>query len=179
MSRSRPKRQTESITLRIDKELLDELRKESEDKLVSLNTLANQIMKLYVKWYSPAQRAGIISIPKCFLASVIDNLADYEIAKIADEFKRGGYQETLLLMSKQYSLPVVLELFDTWLHVSNMQHVRELNDGTLTYIINHGLGKKWSLLLEKSFEYLVNELNIRGAKFDVTNSTVTIKLDLL
>jgi hypothetical protein len=99
---SRPKRQTESITLRIDKELLDELRKESEDKLVSLNTLANQIIKLYVKWYSPAQRAGVMFIPKCFLASIMENLADYEVAKIADEFKEwlsrnfAAYEQTIL-----------------------------------------------------------------------------------
>src|SRR5574341_779839 len=106
-------------------------------------------MKLYVKWYSPAQRAGIMFVPKCFLASVIDNLADYEIAKIADEFKKGGYQETLLLMSKQYSLTINLKLFNTRMHVSNMQHVQKLNDSTFTYIINHKHNKKWSLLLEK------------------------------
>lgn len=175
---SRAKRPTESLTLRIDKELLDELRKESDEKDLSLNTLANQIIKLYIKWYSPAQRAGIMFIPKCFLASIMESLADYEISKISDEFKKGGYQETLLLMSQEYSLPVILELFDTWLHVSNMQYSRELNEGTLTYIINHGLGKKWSLLLEKSFGYLVDDLGIKDAKFYVTNGTVTIKLSL-
>jgi hypothetical protein len=59
-----------------------------------------------------------------------------------------------------------------------MQYSRELNEGTLTYIINHGLGKKWSLLLEKSFGYLVDDLGIKDAKFYVTNGTVTIKLSL-
>jgi hypothetical protein len=59
-----------------------------------------------------------------------------------------------------------------------MQYSRELNKGPLTYIINHGLGKKWSLLLEKSFGYLVNDLGITGAKFYVTNGTVTIKFDV-
>lgn len=175
---SRAKRQTDTLTLRIDKELLDELRKESDEKLLSLNTLANQIIKLYIKWYSPAQRAGIMFIPKCFLASIMETLADYEVSKISDEFKKSGYKETLLLMSKEYSLSVILELFDTWLHVSNMQYSRELNEGTLTYIINHGLGKKWSLLLEKSFGYLVNDLGINEAKFYVTNGTVTIKLNV-
>ena len=126
---SKARRNTESITLRIDKGLLDELRKESNDKLVSLNTLANQILKLYIKWYSPAQRSGIMFIPRCFLASIMENLADYEISKISDEFKKSAYKETLLLMSKEYSLPVILELFDSWLHVSNMQYSRELDEG--------------------------------------------------
>lgn len=47
-------------------------------------------------------------IPKYFLASIMESLADYEISKISDEFKKGGHQETLLLMSKEYSLPVIL-----------------------------------------------------------------------
>ena len=47
---SKRKRQTESLTLRIDKEILDKLRKESEQKTVSVNTLTNQIIKSYIKW---------------------------------------------------------------------------------------------------------------------------------
>jgi hypothetical protein len=175
---SKRKRQTESLTLRIDKGLLDKLRKESEQKTVSINTLTNQIIKSYIKWYSPAQRAGIMFVPKCVLVPIIDNLADYQVERIADEFRKSGYEETLLMMSKEYSLPVILDLFDSWLNVSNMQFDRESSEGSLTYIINHGVGKKWSLFLERVFWYIVKDLGITGARFDVTDGTVTIKINL-
>jgi predicted HicB family RNase H-like nuclease len=42
---SKRKQQSESLTLRIDKGLLDKLRKESEQKMVSINSLTNQIIK--------------------------------------------------------------------------------------------------------------------------------------
>ncbi|MDW0152470.1 MAG: hypothetical protein QOK85_07145 [Nitrososphaeraceae archaeon] len=172
------KRPTESLTLRIDKEMLDELRIESEKKMVSINTLANQIIKSYIKWYSPAQRAGIMFIPKCLLIPIIDNFAEYQMERLAEQFRESGYGETLLMMSEEYSLPVILELFDSWLNVSNLQFDRESSEGSLTYIINHGVGKKWSLFLEKVFWYMVNDLGITGARFDVTESTVTIKINL-
>jgi hypothetical protein len=172
------KRQTESLTLRIDKEVLDDLRKESEQKTVSLNTLTNQIIKSYIKWYSPAQRAGIMFVPKCLLIPIIDNLAEYQIERLAEQFRKSGYEETLLMMSKEYSLPVILDLFDSWLNVSNMQFDRESSEGSLTYIINHGVGRKWSLFLEKVFWYIVKDLGITGARFDVTDGTVTIKINL-
>ena len=175
---SKRKRQTESLTLRIDKELLDKLRKESEQKMVSINTLTNLIIKSYIKWYSPAQRAGIMFVPKCLLIPIIDNLAEYQMERIADEFRKSGYEETLLMMSKEYSLPVILDLFDSWLNVSNMQFDRESSEGSLTYIINHGVGKKWSLFLERVFWYIVKDLGITGARFDVTDGTVTIKINL-
>ncbi|MGB8026769.1 MAG: hypothetical protein WCE95_04110 [Nitrososphaeraceae archaeon] len=175
---SKRKRQTESLTLRIDKDLLDKLRKESEQKMVSINTLTNLIIKSYIKWYSPAQRAEIMSVPKSVLIAIIDNLADYQMESAADKFRKSGYEETLLMMSKEYSLPVVLDLFDSWLNVSNMQFNRESSEDSLTYIINHGVGKKWSLFLEKVFWYMVKDLGITGARFDVTESTVTIKINL-
>lgn len=172
------KRQTESLTLRIDKEMLDDLRKESEQKTVSLNTLTNQIIKSYIKWYSPAQRAGIMFVPKCLLIPMIDNHAEYQMERLAEQFRKSGYEETLLMMSKEYSLPVILDLFDSWLNVSNMQFDRESSEGSLTYIINHGVGRKWSLFLEKVFWYIVKDLGITGARFDVTDGTVTIKINL-
>ncbi len=175
---SKRKQQTESLTLRIDKGLLDKLRKESEQKMVSINSLTNQIIKSYIKWYSPAQRAGIMFVPKCLLIPLINNLAEYQILNIADEFRKSGYEETLLMMSKEYSLPVILDLFDSWLNVSNMQFDRESSENTLTYIINHGMGKKWSLFLEKVFWYIVKDLEITGATFDVTDGTVTFKINL-
>ena len=175
---SKRKRQTESLTLRIDKDLLDKLRKESEQKMVSINTLTNLIIKSYIKWYSPAQRAEIMSVPKSVLIAIIDNLADYQMESVADKFRKSGYEETLLMMSKEYSLPVVLDLFDSWLNVSNMQFNRESSEDSLTYIINHGVGKKWSLFLEKVFWYMVKDLGITGVRFDVTESTVTIKINL-
>jgi hypothetical protein len=175
---SKRKQQSESLTLRIDKGLLDKLRKESEQKMVSINSLTNQIIKSYIKWYSPAQRAGIMFVPKCLLIPLINNLAEYQILNIADEFRKSGYEETLLMMSKEYSLPVILDLFDSWLNVSNMQFDRESSENSLTYIINHGMGKKWSLFLEKVFWYIVKDLEITGATFDVTDGTVTFKINL-
>jgi hypothetical protein len=175
---TKPKHQTESLTLRIDKVLLDRLRKESERKMVSINTLTNQIINSYIKWYSPAQRAGIMFVPKRLLIQLIDNLATYQIESIANEFKKSGYEETLLMMSKEYSLPAVLDLFDSWLNVSNMQFDRESSENSLKYIINHSMGKQWSLFLEKVFWYIVKDLQITGATFDVTDGTVTFKINL-
>jgi len=172
------KRQTESLTLRLDKGLLDKLRKESEQKMVSINSLANQIISSYIKWYSPAQRAGITFVPKCVLISIIDSLAEYQIANIAEEFRKNGYEETLLMMSNEYSLSAILDLFDSWLSVSNMQFNRETSENSLKYIINHGMGKKWSLFLEKVFWYIVKDLGITKAEFDVRDGSVTFKINL-
>ena len=111
-SMNKRQRPTESLTLRLYKEMLDDLRIESEKKMVSINTMVNQIIKSYIKWYSPAQRAGIMFVPKCLLIPIIDNFAEYQMERLAEQFRERGYEETLLMMSKENSLPVILDLFD-------------------------------------------------------------------
>ena len=97
---------------------------------------------------------------------------------IAEQFRKSGYEETLLMMSKEYSIPVILDVFDSWLSVSNLQFDRESREGSLTYITSHGLGRKWSLFLEKVFRYLVKDLGITGARFDIRDGTLTMKINL-
>jgi pseudouridine-5'-phosphate glycosidase len=82
------------------------------------------------------------------------------------------------MMSKENSLPEILDLFDSWLNVSNLQFDRKSREGSVTYIINHGLGRKWSLFLEKVFEYIVKDLGITGASFNIIDGTVTMKINL-
>ncbi|HEU5447228.1 MAG TPA: hypothetical protein VFU67_08815 [Nitrososphaeraceae archaeon] len=48
----------------------------------------------------------------------------------------------------------------------------------MTYIINHALGRKWSLFLEKVFWYIVKDLGITGARFDIRDGTLTMKINL-
>jgi hypothetical protein len=40
------------------------------------------------------------------------------------------------------------------------------------------VGKKWSLFLEKVFWHMIKDLGVTGARFDVTDSTITIKINL-
>jgi len=40
------------------------------------------------------------------------------------------------------------------------------------------VGKKWSLFLEKVFWHMTKDLGITRARFDVTDCTITIKINL-
>jgi hypothetical protein len=59
-----------------------------------------------------------------------------------------------------------------------MQFDRVSGENSLTYIINHGIGKKWSLFVEKVFWYIVKDLGITGATFDVRDGSVSFRINL-
>ena len=66
-----PKRKSESITFRLDSIILNKLRHEVQQKEISSNTLASQIIKQHAEWHSNAAKAGFISVRKGFLMKLI------------------------------------------------------------------------------------------------------------
>ena len=54
--KEKAKRNKKSITLSVEKAVLDELQQEAEQKMESVNTLVNQIIKSYLQWHKPAKK---------------------------------------------------------------------------------------------------------------------------
>ena len=55
-------KKTATMTFRIDEDILNKLRTESEHRETSLNTFVNQIFKRYVEWDMFESKVGMIPI---------------------------------------------------------------------------------------------------------------------
>jgi len=77
---------TESITFRIGKTVMGELRQEAKQKMESVNTLVNQIVKSYLQWHKPARKAGLGYVSKVLMAKSINHLTDEQVIQMTQEF---------------------------------------------------------------------------------------------
>ena len=85
---------SDTITFRIEHEIINDLRSESIEKGESLNVLINQILKDYIKYYKPAKKAGNIHFPRVLISRLFDNLSDERIESIVQEHIRNDPQGT-------------------------------------------------------------------------------------
>ncbi|MGH9927405.1 MAG: hypothetical protein ACREAS_09870, partial [Nitrososphaera sp.] len=63
---------SENISFRLRKDQLDQLRKEVNEKRISLNTLANQIVDFYVNYTANASKADLIPVSNQALVSLLE-----------------------------------------------------------------------------------------------------------
>jgi hypothetical protein len=63
---------SENISFRLRKDQLDQLRKEANEKRITLNTLANQIVDFYVNYTANASKADLIPFAKQEIISLLD-----------------------------------------------------------------------------------------------------------
>ncbi len=55
-------KENESITIRVDSSLLRRLKREADQKQITVNTLITQVLRQHMNWHSHADKAGFITI---------------------------------------------------------------------------------------------------------------------
>jgi predicted transcriptional regulator len=66
--------QSESITFRLDSNILNKLHHEAEQKDISMNTLVSHIMRRHIDWHSNAVKAGFVTVRRGLLSNLINRL---------------------------------------------------------------------------------------------------------
>ena len=171
--------QTETITLRLEKKILDKLRKESEQNQTSLNTLANQIFRQHIDWHSKASKAGYVPLQKPVIIKLLDRLSEEDVIRVAEEVSKDMFKDVMLLLRDENDLVSTLNLIETWVRVSGFPYKLEVDDDkeVYSYVIQHDLGKKFSLLLATRARVILERLEKQG-NFVVTDNTIVLKVNV-
>ena len=169
-----------SVTLRFDNDTLNQLRNEANQKRISLNTLASQIFQSHVEYDTYASKAGMISIPKSLLVRLIEGLGEQEVEDLSKHIAKNEIKDMTLLLRKEYTLSSFLDTIESWLRVSGFPYRRDedKDNHTYTFVIQHDMGKRWSVYFDRLFKYVFEDLNLRKYSFDNTDNSVTFKIQV-
>jgi hypothetical protein len=174
------KGKSESVTFRIDSKALKNLRHEAEQKDVSTNTLVNQIIKDHLNWHSNAAKAGFVAVRRPFVSRALNNLSEQEIISIAEYVAKAANKDAILLIEREYTIKSALDFIEYWIKISGYPYRHEeTNNGenTHAYIIQHDMGKKWSLYLASLYQFLFEELGVnKKIEFDKTENTLAFTI---
>ena len=170
------KTESETITLRIEKSLLDELRQESEHNQNSINILINQILKKYLQWYKPSKKAGIGLFPKVFVREMMDKLTEYQVIKTTEEFCKNNLFELSNMLGIKTTLSSFMDGYCSWLEESGINYRVDRFDDTDTYVIQFDMGRNWSLYTIKAMQFVFDHYNAKDTQCEMTDNTVIIKI---
>jgi predicted DNA-binding ribbon-helix-helix protein len=177
----RTRKKNESITFRLESEILVSLRQEARRKDVSVNTLVSQIAKQHTNWHSVAGQAGFISVRKPLLTKLLESQNDEQIRSLARYVALSSDKDFLLMLRRNYNIHSALDMFETWISISGYpynHHVEDLDYSNRlhSFIVQHHMGMKWSLYLEERYRIFFEDFEIRNAQFDLTDSTLAFEI---
>jgi RNA binding exosome subunit len=171
---------SESITFRMAKPILDELRQEAEHKLKSINTLVNQIVKLYITWHKPAKQAGYGYFDKVLVSDIINLLSDEQIVKMAEQYCKNRLKDIAFMLNGENTFSSFMESFISWLEASSFNYKYSINnnnnDNSSTLVIQFDMGKNWSLFFKTYMQQVLEYYEIAYGQCEMTENTVVIRI---
>jgi hypothetical protein len=173
------KARTESLTIRVDKQILDELRRESDQKLVSPNTLINQVLKQYVKWHAYAPKAGIFYMSRTLLSSILDELSNEHIVKISERDVKDNFNDFFFMFQNEYNIENVLELLDYYARASGLNYKHRIEGTSHFVIIQLDMGQKTTLLLATTLKNVFDRIaKVPNYDMQHTDNMIKIRIEM-
>ena len=172
------KSKNESITFRIFSESVTKLRREASDEDISTNTLVNQILRNHIEWHSVASKAGFISVRRGFVKAMIDKLSEEEVKMLAMEIATTSNRDFLMILRNKVSLESAIDFVESWLRTSGFVYRRESNtSGKYSFVIQHDMGKKWSLYLGELYKHLFEDCKATKYYYDARDSLLSFTIE--
>ena len=169
----------ENITFRLDKDILDRISFEAEQKGVSMNSVAQNVFSDYFDWSAYAPKAGMIPIHKTVLSMMVDKLTEKDIIEIADLFGKVKVKNMILVLKNDYNARAFLDVFESWLKSSSVSFMKNINHDAEIYTVTHELGIKWSLYLSHMLQVIFNDMGLKKVTIEKTDDIVMFKIPVL
>ena len=169
--------QSESITFRLDNTILNKLHREAEQKDISVNTLVSHIIRRHIDWHSNAAKAGFVTVRRGLLSFLISRLPQKEISSIAEYIAKNETKDFVLLLRNEYNIESALDVIETWIKISGHPYRHEVNYTRHSYVIQHDMGRNWSLYMAEQYRFLFEEFGLKRVEFDINNNTLDFVVD--
>ena len=164
--------QSESITFRLDSTILNKLHHEAEQKDISVNTLVSHIIRRHIDWHSNAAKAGFVAVRRGLLINLINRVPEKEISSIAEHIAKNDTKDFVLLLRNEYNIESALDVIETWIKISGYPYRHDVNHTQHTYVIQHDMGKNWSLYLAELYRFLFEEFGLKRVEFDLNHNSI-------
>ena len=171
-------KKTQTATVRLDSELIDELKNEAKNEKINFNLLISKILSNHVLWGKYERKAGLLPMTKPFVKAAIHGMTEDEVLHLAKEIEKEAFSDILKFMKGKYTVDDFIEILRTWLNVAWMQHGFEKTKNSYIFKIQHDLGKKWSLYVRTLITALFQDIMKRPLEVKCGKNSIVVVFPL-
>lgn len=168
-------KKTTTMTFRIDEEIMNKLRAESENRETSLNTFVNQIFKRYVEWDMFEAKVGMIPIAKPIVVELFSKMNKDEVIDMATQVGKNVIRDIALFMKGDMTFESFLSWFETRMKASSIEINHNIKGNTHVYILKHDLGENWSLYHKTVLDLIFREVLDKIIDFQYNGGMITFR----
>ena len=175
---SATKEKTKTITYRLPVKMVEDLEAQAMQANISQNVLVKQIVQKYLQWDRFSEGIAMIPIPKNILQTMGNDMTATDIDLIVESVKP-IIKDSVMFMKGKYDLKRCIETLEDYMRATGMQSDHRVDGSLHHFIVQHGLGKNWSLFTEQLLKEIFHEfLPENNIECQTTESTVIVTIAL-
>jgi hypothetical protein len=113
-------------------------------------------------------------IPRSTMSGILDKLTEEEISELAIPISRKNVDIALLLRG-EFTVQSFLNIIENWSRLASFPYKHEVDDDTHNFLIQHDMGKKYSIFLKEIYKNILQEKFQRKLEFTITDNTVVLR----
>jgi hypothetical protein len=169
-------KKTSTITFRIDEKYEKGLRKEAEEKRISLNTLANQIFGDHVELDQYMKKFGMVEMSKGSFRELLNSLDEKNIINFAKSVGSKEPKDFILFKWKELTTQSISNFIKMYFeHCGYGMCDMQVEDNVSTVSVHHEFGKKGSIFLKGFLEAIIQSTLEKEGNVVTTDNSVTLK----
>ncbi len=128
-----------------------------------------------MEWYASAPKAGYVTVRRSLIVQMLADMTEEQVLEYARITAKDS-RDINLLLTGEYTLSSALKVIEHKIRISGYRYRRELKGDMQSYIIQHDLGRKWSLYLGALFRAEFEEVGHRDAEFEILENILIFRI---
>jgi len=178
MSKSSGSTTSTSTTIRIPNDVYDKIEFEASSHDSHVSTVINNILRKYATWDRFVSDVGFMYMQKPLLRALLDKISDRDIVQVSKTVGYARTRDAVLFIGGKVNVKAIINVVKLWLTSSKIPIRIIENDDSIEFIVQHNLGRKWSIYFITLLKELFSELKITTIEEDVEDHTVEITFAL-
>ncbi|AIF83924.1 hypothetical protein NTE_01864 [Candidatus Nitrososphaera evergladensis SR1] len=145
-SSNNSKEKTETITFRLKAELIDQLKKETIEEGMNLNSLVQKALMEYLWCHSGVAKGTMVPTSKSRFKAIMEELSKEQILRVSEANDKTNPKSLQFVLHGEYTEQALSESLEIWSIASRFDFVKRILDDKRVYMsVRHGMGYKCSL----------------------------------
>jgi len=178
MSKSSGNVKSTSTTIRIPNDVYEKIDFEASSHDSHVSTVINSILRKYATWDRFVSDVGFMYMQKPLLRALFEKISDKDIVQVSRTTGYARTRDAVLFIGGKVNVKAIVNVVKLWLTSSEIPIRIIRNDETIEFIVQHNLGKKWSIYFVTLLKELFSELKLDSLEEDVEEHTVEITFAL-
>jgi len=153
-------KRTTTLSLRIESELYEKLKHESDVNTISINSLVISMIQKHIAWDIFAKEIGFTPISKKTLSILCEQIPEKKLNEIAKDTGFGIMTELILLMFGKIDFNTIIEAIKIQSSLQGMVNHRITSNEEHIITIHHGVSQKFGNFLAEIFMTTAEEHGI-------------------